>query len=320
MKETILVKQCPAIQLAHLYEHLFCAEVDKLFYANGIFPYLDYSLTGNTHQSGIIYIKLVTYTDVAADQISTIESIGLPLTDESVAIAASQLIAENEHAYVSSGIEVVKEHLRQLDDIGWSNLDAVTSIDTKGTKRVAKPLFIDTDHSLPAKKLYVSIDVDEKFNHDKRHLLPLLRLVCFVLSDTYETILSDNFGFYPTEGAFKNAKHTVGYESKFNLPNGDDTSKSDILKAAVDTIRYIYNHNGFERFVNEVANISYRHLPTTAPNALHNLTDTGIIQGSLGWHEISSMKNIEIILKDLTVSVKIGNDKISNKLALLTQD
>lgn len=316
MKETILIKQCPAIQLAHLYEHLFCSEVDKLFYENGLFPYVDYSLSANTHQTGIIYIKLETYTDLAKEFSTNIENIKLSFSDEALSVAASQLIAENEFAYTGSGIDDIKKHLKSLDDIAWQDIDSITSINTKGIKRQSTPFYIDTRHPLPAKKLFLTMAVDERAHENIMQMLPLLRLVSFLISDTYEAILSDKYGLYSLDGEFKNSNKLTGYQSVFNVPNGHLIDKKEVLETVIVIIEYISLNNGFGRFVEELKDISYKSSSKVSPNALHGLTDTGILMGSEGWKELSSMTNIDTILKSLTLTVRTGSDKVSQELAL----
>ncbi|MCK9540291.1 hypothetical protein [Dokdonella sp.] len=316
MKETILIKQCPAIQLAHLYEHLFCSEVDKLFYENGLFPYVDYFLSANTHQTGIIYIKLETYTDLAKEFSTNVENIKLSFSDEALSVAASQLIAENEFAYTGSGIEDIKKHLKSLDAITWQDIDSITSINTKGIKRQSTPFYIDTRYPLPAKKLFLTMAVDERAHEDIMQMLPLLRLVSFLISDTYETILSDKYGLYSLDGEFKNSNKLTSYQSVFNVPNGHLIDKKEVLKTVIEIIEYISLNNGFVRFVEELKDISYKSSSKVSPNALHGLTDTGILMGSEGWKELSSMTNIDTILKSLTLTVRTGSDKVSQKLTL----
>lgn len=316
MKQVILIKQCSAIQLAHLYEHLFCSRVDGLFYEHGLFSYLDYTLSGRTHQSGIIYISFEIYTDRAANMMNDIDEVRISLTNDSIAVAASQLIAEHEHAYLGSDIEEIRKCLADIDNTRWQNLDSIVRLDTTGVRRQSKPYCIDTERPLPAKKLSVGIFIEDSFKHEFRYLIPLFRLMCFFISETYETRLSDIFGFYPTGGVFKNSRSATNYKSSFNIPHSDDTTNVHILEAVEDTIEYIYMHKGFERFAEELTKISYEHSPRTAPDALHGLTDTGILVGPQGWSEISTEDNIELILDNLRVGVTIGNSKVDKKLAL----
>lgn len=316
MSETILIKQYPAIQLAHLYEHLFCRAVDKLFYDRGLFPYLDYSLTGNIHQTGIIFIKLETYTAEATDLSHAVDSIKLSLTAESLSLAASQLIAENEFAYITSGIDEVRRHLKILDGITWREIDSITSIDTRGIKRLSRPFYIDINHPLPAKKLSLVVAVDGYTDHNFGKLLPLIRLLSFLISDTYETVLSDKYGLYPIDGEFSNSPTLTGYKSLFNIPDGHSINKNEVLETVSEVIKYISINKGFERFAEVLKDISYKHASKVAPNALYNLTDTRILMGSRGWQEIASKSNIEMILNSLTLSARTGRDRVAQKFTI----
>lgn len=318
MEETILIKQSPVIQLAHLYEHLFCSEVDKLFYENNLFPYLDYSLSGNTHQTGIIYIKLEAYTELAKEFSKDIENIQLSISDNALSVAASQLIAENEYAYIGSGIEEVKKQLEALDELPWQDIDSIASIDTKGIKRQVKPFYIDTNHPLPAKKMSLRLEYDDSSIRDFRQLLPLIRLTSFLISDTYETVLSDKYGLYSLDGEFKNTSKFTGYESIFNIPEGHSIDKEEALSTVYEIIEYISSNGGFTRFAAELKDISHKSASSISPNALYNLSETGILIGSAGWRQIASENNIEMIVKSLSLSVRVGKEKTSRKYAQYT--
>lgn len=307
MQEIILIKQSPAIQLAHLYEHLFCSAVDKLFYARGLFPYLDYTLTGKTHQAGIIYIKLETYTSKACELLNRLADVKIDLSDTSLTIASNQLIAEKQFAYDGSSAAIVTKALKELEDVPWLDLDALTSIDTHGMRRVSMPYYIATTHPLPAKKLTVELAIDKDFIDAFRELTPLFRLVCFLISDTYEMRLMDKFGVYSLDGIYLSTK----YRSLFRVAPNSIIDHRALLDEIVAIITYISTHKGFKRLANELSRTSYKSLSRLAPDPLQNLTDTRILQGSVGWQQIAASAHIEQLLSHLEISIKFGGVRIS---------
>lgn len=285
-----------------------------MFYEKGLFPYLDYELSGQTHPSGIIYIDLQAHSERASGLAKEVEDLKIIVSNEYLATAASQLIAERQHAYETSGVEAVRKALVELDNTPWQNLDRISSIDTLGVKRKSKPFYINAEVNLPAKKLEVSVTVEEGFGVEYRQLLPLFRLMCFLVLDTVEVKLSDKFGFYPMKNDFKNTKNRVGQTSYFNIPNGDETGIDEVLESAIDIVRYIKSHDGFIRLVDDASKINYWNYSSAAPNALFSLTDTGIVQGAKGWGEIATKENAELILRNIVISVKKGRS-VTNKKA-----
>lgn len=78
MLNKIIVKQSKCIQLGHLYEHIFCDHLETFLHNQGVFQYVDYTLSGKTYHGGLIYIEVVFYNEHSAQYIDTINNLEYP--------------------------------------------------------------------------------------------------------------------------------------------------------------------------------------------------------------------------------------------------
>jgi hypothetical protein len=190
MQQLILIKQSSSIQLAHLYEHIFCSHIDKFFYKDHLFQHLDYSLTAKTYQGGVVYVGLELYTDDAISLARQIPTLAIKLNQTTISTAASQLLAEKEVPFDNAGYDKVEHALQELHTKPWQNIDDITLIDTKGIRRKAHPFYIVEGKSLPSRKLMTGLLLDTDFAKLHRELLPLFPSACMANHYKYSEYFS----------------------------------------------------------------------------------------------------------------------------------
>jgi hypothetical protein len=96
MHRLILVKPSKYIQLAHLYEHMYCARVAAFLREHGLYARLDYWLTGKTYYNGAIFIVLDLYTPKAVALAKQLPGLPIHLDTAAISAASSQILAEEE--------------------------------------------------------------------------------------------------------------------------------------------------------------------------------------------------------------------------------
>lgn len=313
MKQIVLIKQSNSIQLAHLYEHIFCTQVDALFYDNGLFPHLDYKLTGRAYQRGVVYISVQSYTEEAETLASRISTLETPLNQDAISTAASQLIAEKEYAFDGQGYDAVKQTLEELDVQPWQNLDTTDIIDTIKVRRKAQPFYIAEELPLAARKLTVDVSLNVDFAVAHRDLLPLFRQLTLLASMTLQNVLSDKYGYYSKSDDYEENKQTVGISNIFKVPNGADVDIEDNLATCQKVIGDLQHHDAFSRLTNELSEISLYYEPDCAPNPENTFVNTGIIIGAEGWKRTATVENCELLLKNMSIEIKYGRDTSNRK-------
>ena len=173
MKRLILIKPSSSIDLAHLYEHIFCMHIEELFYNNHLFQYLDYSLVGKTYHGSVVYVDLELYTENAIRLANEVSTLTLTLNKKVLFTAMVQLLAEEEEPLGSTGYDNVKRALEALHKQPWQNVDDIELVDAKEIRKKTSPFYIAEGKARPARKLTTSILLDPDFATSHRELLPL---------------------------------------------------------------------------------------------------------------------------------------------------
>lgn len=304
MNEIIRIKQSPAVQLAHLYEHIYCAQLEKMLNDRGIFPYLDYELVGHTYQPGIVYVSIQLLTSKAQKIADSITNLETDFSDAAISIAASQIMAEKQYGYVSEGMDVVRRSLQSLDELPWQDLDTLRTLDLQGVRRKSKPYYLDTTNKLPATTLHVDVTLDTDFQRKSLALTPLFKQVALVVSDYLQSNIADTCGYYSIEGHYTQNKTFAKYSCPFLVPNGHDADLAEISRTTQTAVATLRQKGAFDRLADELGSISYRHRPTLAPDPRQTFIDSGIFVGAKGWQELATPENIEAILAHTYLTVR----------------
>jgi len=315
MKRLTLIKQSPAIQLGHLYEHIFCAHVDTFLYEHHLFPRLDYSLDGKMYHGGIIYIDIELYTEAAIALSDNLPILTIELNEEIISIAATQILAEKEEPIGGTGYDNVKQALEDLHTHPWQNIDEVELIDTKDIRKKTGPFYIVEGRSLPARRLTTSISLDSQFASSHRELLPLFRQFAWLITSSLQGVLADTYGYFSQDDVFKGHGASVGVVNIFKVTNDSEVDLSDTLATCLEVIRDLRQYKVFERYMGEFRAISYYNHSDSAPNIEKNYEDTLIFIGPKGWQKIAIRENYELLLKNISIEIKFGRDKVSQTLA-----
>ena len=316
MKQLILIKQSPFIDLAHLYEHLFCARIQEFFYDKHLFERLDYNLDGKMYHGGVIYIDLELYTSAAIELADQIKPLELTIDEETLFIAAAQLLAEKGEPIGSTGYDNVRSALEDLHDQPWQNIDDVELVDTKRVRKRTGPFYMAEGKPLPARKLTTGVFLDVEFAASNRELLPLFRQFACIITVNVQNMLGSTYGYYSFEDSYKNTKDRVGMTNVFKVANANDVKVDlpDTIETFLEVVQSLRQYNAFDRYMSELRAISHYDHPDLAPNPERNYEDTLMFIGSKGWEKIATQKNYELLLKHMSIEVKFGRDKISQPL------
>jgi hypothetical protein len=264
MKRLILIKQSSAVQLGHLYEHIFWAHVDTLFYERHLFPQLDYSLNGETYYGGIVYIAIELYSEDAVALADAIPTLPIELNEETITTAATQILAEKEEPLASTGYDDVKRALEELHAQPWRNIDDIELIDAKSIRKKIGSFYIAEGKPLPARKLTAGVMLDAKFAKAYRELLPLFRQLAWLIISSLQGTLADTYGYYSFEDVYKDTKNTTGVFNIFKVGNANDIEIdiSEILETCLEVVRDLKQYDVFGRYMNELRTV-LSHSPHT---------------------------------------------------------
>jgi hypothetical protein len=313
MKQLILLKQSTSIQLAHLYEHLFCSQLDTFLRNRNLYQELDYRITGKTYHGGIVSVQVDLCTDQATKLIRDIPAISIKNDLESFLVAVNQILAEKQEPIGATSHDAILQALGQIQAQPWITIDEFEQVDTKGIRRQPGAFYIAEGKPVISKKLYVNLTLDEEIITNRRDLLPLFQQMSRFMMSNIISDLSDTYGYYSVDDAFKLQTDSATYSNMFRTGEADVQLKENV-EIILKLISEMRSDAAFERFASQLSDVSYLEWQTVLPDFEKIYEDTLVFIGSKGWQEIATPENCELLLKHIAVTLKFGKKEIVSAL------
>lgn len=318
MKKLILIKTHSSVQFAHLYEHLYCTRIKELFHQHKLYKYVDYSLEGTTFDhGGLIEINIECYTPDAVTLAGKLSFQRVSLADEDISKSLMQILAEEEAVINTSGMKKIKQALTALDSQPWQSVDEFEIFDAKSVRLLTKkPVYADYSHYVPTGKLFISLLLDQNFVRSHRELIPLFRHIAKIISFTANDLLANEQGYYFDEVTFQSTSQKTRLKSTLKLVKSNHTTADlvhhvNFYKALT---KELLDTEAFERFLTELQRTSYTERHWSAPNTYDNFNETAVYIGARGWQYLATTANLALILDNISVEVRFGNQKHTSKI------
>jgi hypothetical protein len=309
MKQLILLKRSNRIQLAHLYEHIFCGRLIAFMQARDLYQNIDYHLDAKTYNGGIIRLQVDLYVDRAVELAQAIPTLAIDFTEDDLLMAANQLFAEDQEPVGGAGYLAVKKGLERLHGSGWETIDQFEDIDTKGLRRYAHPFYTAEGPRLPARKLHVALVLDQAATRSHRALLPLFQQLSGVMMANITSDLCDVHGYYSVEDVFKVHGSQARLSNLFRVGHADVTLGVD-RDIALGVVAAMDKDGAFQRFVSQLRNVSYFDWEDFMPDEQQVYEDTLIFIGAKGWQKIATVEHCELLLKHMSVELRFGRETV----------
>lgn len=315
MKYLALVKHHPCKQLAHLYEHLFVSTITEYLYSHGQYKLLDYSLNGETYESGIVMICGECYSTEAEYLLENIANMKVSLSDKNpgyipVSQAMSQLYAEESQKLFISDPDMIIRELELLDNKPWQNLDSVDILPKNTTNdKSLTDLIYETDQPAdkkPILKLQLQID------NQPVELRVLWRELARFISLSIGQKICRDFGVYYSKESVKNTGISVVSTSIFSVsPHAQEIDMKEVAAIAKQTLAKATSSNVLNRFSDYLTSLSYTNNPCAAPDSCHIAREFGIIIGAAGWKKLATTENLAKALKATHITFRYKNSAIT---------
>lgn len=312
MKRLILVKQSPAIQLGHMYEHIYCMRIDELFHSHNLFPHLDFALYGKMYHGGILVIDIELYTANAVRLADKIKTLQIDLNQEIISRTLSMMLAEMEQPIETAGYDAVVKELEELHEQRWQTIDSLAIIDAKKIRRSAGPIYIVHGRAIPVSKIVTGVFLEREFAASNRELMPLFGQIARLIVSTWQGTVANSFGLYSYDDKFKSSKEQEGLTNTFHAPRvrGVEIDVDEVLEKCMTDIRELLKTRAIERLAEELNKMSYEEHSDSAPNYERNYEDTLVFMGTKGWQQIVTEENCAALLRHLSINVSFGRKKV----------
>lgn len=308
MKNTILIKRHPSVQLAHLYEHLFLIKANELMNQRGFFKWVDYTLNGTTFdRGGVISVDFKAYNNAAADSLADILQIRIdddePLTIRSL----MQIHAEEVYELKAGSLKAIRKQLRDIDSAEWQSLDALIVLNTKDVKRASMPLHLTKNESSPPITTKVALEFHQEPAADNLLSYALFTIVARVilLTATYNTAKETGSYSYQLYTQLS-GKRVVAELLTADRFRAHKPSLEGIVKQIQDTVSTMRCHDVFRRLATDLRNTSYYDNGAQAPDYEQILNDLGLLVGTEGWKTVNE-ERIDDVLRQM--SIRVGRSR-----------
>lgn len=317
MQKIILIKTHPSIQLAHLYEHLYCTRLKELFYEHGLYKYLDFAMSGTTFDhGGLVEIDIELYTPKAIALGSELQHQKISPDQTSISTTFTQILAEEEFPVNTTGLDNVSDTLLALDQLPWQHIDDFDVLDAKTSKQQKKPVYIDYSHHLPTRKITTKLLLNQEFTVQHRELIPLFRHLAKLITFTVQDQLSLMHGYYYDEVSFHSKVHRTYLQAILKVANlnNDTVDLERDIKHSKHIVNKLRSTGAFDRLLRELKMTSYSERFWVAPNTYDNFDETAVYIGSKGWQRLATPGNLASILENTTLEMQFGPHKLSSTL------
>lgn len=307
MKRITLIKTAAEIQVAHIYEHLYCEAIHTLFNESNLFYYLDYSCRGTTYDSGLVHIEVDAYTQKAEQILEKTNKLTLSFDTADLERVLSQIVAEEKHYVHGSEINKLQKALEAIQSSPWQTLESLTVLDVQKLRRSRRTLWM-TDKPAKIKTVNCDLVLDTAFAQKNRHLIPVFDVAAYIIQENLARELTRHAGYYrennPSTYTHKTAKVSQKLAAWARaIP--ELTNERQITEAF---ITHLFDA-GIVRRVSDFLMQSTYALPFEAPNESGLFEASGILVGAVGWRQIGTEENIRTVLKHATLQLTYGKEK-----------
>lgn len=289
--------------------------VTEYLYQHNRYKLLDYSLNGETYESGVIVINGECYNNESEKLLNNIATMKADLGSEKsgylpVAQAISQIGAEEPNMlYIGNPERVIKE-LKKLNTKSWKNIDSVSLLpDTKATNEDIVDLIYPTNQlSNINSPLELNIEIKDQPLQICALWCELARFIGLSVGQR----ICHNFSTYFSNEHIDNDGVTMTYTATFSV-NRYSQSEIDLEEVALlsrKTINDVITPDVLMRFSTYLSSASYSHNPHFAPDISYTAHNLGVLIGSQGWKNIATSDNMKKILQAVSYSLLYGNRSI----------
>lgn len=315
MKYFALIKHHPCTQLAHLYEHLFISTITEYLYNHGQYKLLDYSLNGETYESGIVIICGECYSTEAEYLLENIANMKVSLSDKNpgyilVSQAMSQICAEKSQKLFVKDPDMIIRELELLDNKPWQNLDSVDILPKNTTNdKDLTDLIYETDQPADKKS---ALKLRLQISNQPVELRVLWRELARFISLSIGQKICRDFGVYYSKESVKNNDTSVISTSIFSVsPHVQEIDLKEVAATAKQTLAKVTSSNVLNRFSNYLTSLSYTNNPCAAPDSCQIAREFGIVIGAAGWKKLATTENIAKALEATHITFRYKNSTIS---------
>jgi hypothetical protein len=252
MERKFLVKQYPALDIAHLYEHLFFKTVTHYFTQHKQYQYVDYSMTAKTTIDGVIIFDFELYTNESKQLFRSLVTLPVHTKEQDIINVLSQLVAEEEKTPHSATIDELQTALGDVDAISWQvfSYEPDKTQLTRPSITPKKSFYFTQEAVIAGPVITVSVEISRKSISKNKDAIIVFNELAKLIIDNLQVFLPDEFGIYSYKDESQDDEKMLRYINLFKTTytNGTQLVLADIAKSAQEYIRAVMQPEILKRY------------------------------------------------------------------------
>lgn len=306
MKRIIVCKPTTDIQLGHTYEHMYAALLMQKFREAGLLAYLDYTLSGSTFHSGMIWVEIYLYTTEALAVEHMIYDLKVPLDQDALNEAFLEIMAEKFVDITCVDHPAFEREFKQLDAMEWLGGDDDVYVKAR---RSSKNII-----TMPDRGRRNFLQLRQEISFDARAIthemsVPLfIELARVILYTLHDCVCVDTCCYTYEDYWVGEAPSALKLINNYRFDRRHEITPSDALASAAKAIRLLRAQASVTRLKEYFQNATLRG-EGVSPNVELVLEQTGIFIGTKAWAEAADDKLINDVIDAMSISFTIKRDK-----------
>ncbi len=308
MRQLTLVKINPNHNINHLYEHLFCNELERLFIAKGLINYLDYHYDAKSYYGGFIHIQLLCFTPEAEKMINQVTRLA-PSFDTAAVLKAHREIMAEKLSQSTSNIDKVIVMLEEIHRKPWQQIDNFSIYARPDIRLSSTGIALYDAPSSHFRTLSCTVSLADTAGLGKEISWPLFYIIAASLLNNVTIMNAREHAYFCHDKTWKFTKKMVDHTSKSKVIKQHSVNLATLQKD-YEKLFATMMHDGYvSKLANYLQEASYKR-SLAAPDELQFFEASQLLVGAQGWKLAGTPDNIQALLKNITIDVVQANEKI----------
>lgn len=306
MKRIVLIKSHANPTIAHVYEHMFCYELERFFLSLSLYTYIDYSYEAITYRSGIIQITIHLFTDDAQKLELLIKGIKVPSNDDSMDVAVLEVMSEKQVS-IDGDYEYFKQEVKSLSQGDWYDVNSMSVFESANKRRnFTKVNEYDAPKST-FKQMTLTASINNQLtDSEKEFYWPLFYIVAEAITNNITDLLARDYSYHGyAESIFDFSKSEISLKRKYKVHKkqiSELTTEAEDCRKLLD----LMVKNDFTKKISSyLSNVDYSE-PLGGPDFQRFYGESGKYIGAKGWANIATLSNIDEVLSNLDITLAMG--------------
>lgn len=314
MQRLAIIKTSDNLDLAHVYEHLFCYAIENHFIHHKLISYIDYFYDARTYPNGLVHISLHLYSKDALAHAGHIAHLEPSFDEDTVNIALLEIMAEKQME-VSGDIKELIRLLKELHKSPWLPIDEVGILDVRSSKLSPKAIKL---HSVPTdnfKTMKCEIALsNENLKLPSIYAQPLFNVLAETISNNLTDMLARDYAYFGYETVNLHEESAVSFTRCYRVHQEQIDSLTTEVEDCEAMVATLLSNGLIEKTHAYLTRANFS-LPLEAPDALAFYEKSELLVGGQGWRDIATTENIETVLQSMSISLSLGRTRKPVKTA-----